>query len=392
MILAASTRQAVVFGRPGPVFAILWVTSLILGPFYLLPSGLPQIGDVLAILVAAGVLLRVGWRTAQPFAVPAILLICFVWYVFLVDFGWVVATGRSSIVLKPLYYAFNLLIFLTLLALYSRAGRDFLRLTIWGVSLSVFIQVILSFAMPQESATFRQSLFFNNPNQLGYFALLSTAIFAYGCQSLKIHPLHQLLFFPAAFYLTILSLSKAAIIGTAILCLFLFTRKPLLGLALTSLVVFWFYAVPAGQETRTDLGRRFASVGVHEDDSWAGRGYDRIAFHPELLFWGAGEGGYERFESQLAGTEMHSSWGTVLFSYGIPGSALFLLFLGYLFVQSGIYSLLYFLPVTFYGLTHNGIRFTLLWVFLAFLLCAAHEARRASLERRTTGGADAEQP
>src|SRR5918994_582076 len=69
---------------------------------------------------------------------------------------------------------------------------------------------------------------------------------------------------------------------------------------------------------------RLGTIGEQGDDSLAGRGYDRIWRHPEHLVFGAGEGAGLRF-TEFGGLvkEMHSTLGTVLFSYGIVGFSLF---------------------------------------------------------------------
>mgnify|MGYP006962360311 FL=1 len=63
---------------------------------------------------------------------------------------------------------------------------------------------------------------------------------------------------------------------------------------------------------------------------------------------------------------MHSSWGTIFFGYGIVGMFIFLLFLINVFKYKK--NFFYFIPVFFYGLTHQGLRSTYLWlIFLIFI-------------------------
>ena len=56
------------------------------------------------------------------------------------------------------------------------------------------------------------------------------------------------------------------------------------------------------------------------------RGYNRIYEYPEQILLGAGERGRWRFGPGHE-HELHSSFGTVLFSYGIVGFVLFSTFL-----------------------------------------------------------------
>ena len=102
----------------------------------------------------------------------------------------------------------------------------------------------------------------------------------------------------------------------------------------------------------------------------AGRGYDRLVNHAEYLLLGAGEGSYNRFQSELPGSELHSSYGTLLFCYGLVGALLFSLAL-LLVCGLQVRWMLYLSPVMLFGLFHHGLRFTLFWVLLAYVCCLA---------------------
>jgi hypothetical protein len=113
--------------------------------------------------------------------------------------------------------------------------------------------------------------------------------------------------------------------------------------------------------------KRFEMIGESRDDSYEGRGYDRILNNPEYLALGAGEGGYYRFDTLLIAGEVHSSFGTILFCYGVVGLFLFFRFLFYVFKGSSLFELLYFVPIFAYSITHQGLRDTFFWVFLGLV-------------------------
>jgi hypothetical protein len=118
-------------------------------------------------------------------------------------------------------------------------------------------------------------------------------------------------------------------------------------------------------------------AGSGQYDSLATRGYDRIANYPEHILLGAGEGAYGRFRSDLYGTELHSSFGTLLFCYGVVGAGCFacaLLFLGRLDLRAA----LYLVPALVHGMAHQGLRFAFFWAVLAFVCCAALRPRPAA--------------
>src|SRR5262249_18565704 len=113
---------------------------------------------------------------------------------------------------------------------------------------------------------------------------------------------------------------------------------------------------------------RFVIAG--EYDTPEARGYDRIANYPEHILLGAGEGAYRRFYSALFDSEIHSSYGTLLFCYGIVGTALFA---GALFwvLKADLRTALFLVPVFAYGSAHQGIRFAFFWAMFAVLALVA---------------------
>jgi hypothetical protein len=90
------------------------------------------------------------------------------------------------------------------------------------------------------------------------------------------------------------------------------------------------------------------------DDSLAGRGYDRFWRFPEYLIFGAGEGDFQRFAG-MYDVEIHSTLGSLVFSYGIVGAGLAVL-ATLMTIERRPAGLLYLMPAMAYGVAHNGIR------------------------------------
>jgi hypothetical protein len=112
-------------------------------------------------------------------------------------------------------------------------------------------------------------------------------------------------------------------------------------------------------------------------DQGSNRGYFRLAKYPYYLLFGAGEGYVYRFAIvDQWEHELHSSIATLLFCYGIVGTALFAGINWQIVRLGGWLSALALMPPYVFGLTHQGLRFTQLWVLLGFLLCLAIETRR----------------
>jgi hypothetical protein len=109
-------------------------------------------------------------------------------------------------------------------------------------------------------------------------------------------------------------------------------------------------------------------IGSDSDDNLVGRGYGPL-FNPDLrLLYGWGNG----YSVLQINQEVHSTLGNLLISYGLTGLTLFLSLLAFVFLRlKMIFGLTVaaglMLPTMLYGLTHNGLRFAIFWVFLSIL-------------------------
>jgi hypothetical protein len=106
--------------------------------------------------------------------------------------------------------------------------------------------------------------------------------------------------------------------------------------------------------------------------------------YPEYMILGAAEGALYRFnESDFSDVryEVHSTFGTILFSYGLIGSALFCLAMWQLYKISHLRYCMYVFPAFLYGLTHQGLRFSLLWLLFAVIALLGVARRRQKAQR-----------
>jgi hypothetical protein len=272
------------------------------------------------------------------------------------------------------YYVYNAIFFLLALVLYTRYRERFLWLTLQLTLASVVLQALISFVFSRGGS--RSEVLFNNPNQLGYFAVLSASILCFGRRRLGLGTLPAVVGLLAAAYLALLSSSKAALGATAILVIVGLLSNPrfiiVTGLAALLLLVTSNRVTEAIERARTRI-QTDESAGFFEE-----RGYDRILDNKQHWFFGAGEGGYRRFKetSAIGSHELHSSGGTIFFCYGIIGSVLFGVFCWRVIQRGRMRYILMLMPAAAYGLTHQGLRFTLFWVLLAmFIALKDHEAR-----------------
>ena len=131
-------------------------------------------------------------------------------------------------------------------------------------------------------------------------------------------------------------------------------------------------------ETIEAVSKRLGTIGKQEDDTAEARGYLRLIEHPEYLFVGAGEGAHWRFGRQ----ELHSGIATLIFSYSIFGLGFFLLFLYTIFNRQPWYYTAMLVPIFLYGLTHQNVRFSYFWVFLACCYAYCYMPYAQQLEKQ----------
>ncbi|SER60145.1 O-antigen ligase [Salisediminibacterium halotolerans] len=376
------------------VIAYLLLLYFLLIPFYIFPSGLPQIADFLLLMIFF--LLVLSQRSIQlgPVTRSTIgLFIAFILITIIVNGIWAIRLNDAWVLESASYYVYNSVIVLTFIIAKSLFGAKLYPLIMNAAAASLILQALLLVPMYGTGDGARETLFFNNPNQLGYYALVSLAIVLLINETGRRKK-------GAFFFLALISgsivimasLSKAAIFA-AVLLFFGYGVLQLNKLArknsLKMLALFSSFAIFLGIFMLTDtldgyaffddLSLRLESTGGTEDDNLSGRGYDRIFNHPEYALIGAGEGDITgRITSDYTG-ELHSTIGTVLFSYGVIG---FVLFSGLLLkgvVAAAPAHLFALLPVLFYGLTHNGLRSGLFWILLTLLIVLKDDA---VIERR----------
>lgn len=351
---------------------ILFVVSF---PFYLFDSGGPQISTIFGALLVVLMLPAISTATMRPMAVPLLL---FTLIALIVNFVNDVLWGTNFALLKfSVFYVYNFLVFVAVFAMMSKDGDTTARALIFGTLAALALQMAL---LPVSlTAGVRNSLFFNNPNQLGYWALLSASILAYaGALRGRRPTLLEVGGLVACVALVMFSQSKAAIAAIGVLILLrlgLSMRTMVLGAIGLGVLLLLVDVSSLLQVTE----ERFSRIGVDEDDNLWNRGYSRLFEYPQYIILGFGEGEYWRIGEDL---EAHSIFVTLLFSYGISGFASFAWFLIKVIRAKFPTNLLYLIPTIVYSLSHQGLRFTILWIFLAVL---AYGSAKAMAERRAAG-------
>jgi hypothetical protein len=366
------------------VYGRILTVYLALKPLYFFSSGLPQISDMFLLLATVYLLFHVrgkiriqksilGWVTVFVFTLVFQCAIQLVWWL---------ETDERELLLMPTYYIFNFIAALLCLCVGNRIGTERLKLVLCNGCFWSILVTALGLLVNWGTGA-RMKGFFNNPNQLGYYALLVATVIAFFPD--------QLPKWKKAVTLTIsvlaiaFSLSKAAIVGLAGLtvCYFIWgsqkrTRRQMVIRAAILLLfftaVYWLLfsdsSIIQGNQTLNSIRIRIRNMGSEKDSALGiGRGYNRVQELGMHFLWGMGEGAYERFQV-LSGKEVHSTLINILVSYGAVGSLAYLWLIGRPLLRCGarLQNLACVSGVVLYSFTHNGIRNTLLWLLLAAVI------------------------
>lgn len=380
--------------RAENILLVFWVAYLIGNLFYVFKSGLPQPSDL---AMALAVFMSVSGVVARMPVHSSLYLLgasTVVWFA-IVNLIWFGMLRDPRFVLSSLYYVYNFAVVAAIVTMFAHLGESFIRTTMAALFVASGIEVVAVLVLGGDMV--RGIGTFNNPNQLGYWVLLATTAWIVLKGRSGLNGI-DLILFSANGYLVMKSLSKAAISSFYLLIVMAvlfqgFAR----GWRFPLLVAFCFGvgAVTFQPQTVDKILNEgiVAKVINHfdgalsENDSTAeGRGYDRIWLHPWHLFVGAGEGAFARFTDKSGdkGIEMHSTWGTILFSYGIVGFSLLAACLLAIFRPAPWQHWLYFVPVALYGVTHQGVRFTMLWILFGIIFgMAQHTRSRDRAEHRS---------
>lgn len=377
------------------VVFFLYCLFIILTPFYVFGSGLPQPADI--VLAIAGMLMFIKVPKTIFRKEPVNILVLFVVLVFIVNFlnqlelNYINVSGRMWI--TSLFYLFNLFAFVLGFFILSK-GSKVKKINILAVVLfsSVAIQCVCGLIGIGNTGG-RYSIFFNNPNQLGYYSLCSITFFTVLPSKLRSNIFFVLLMVLMCSYLVLLSESRAALGGIIILTIIIFLLEgskfniKTLAILVLALFAFLFFL-----EKTTFFSNQFSKIKTRNENKTTTldkeiqiRGYDRIFIYSEYLWYGAGEGGERRFTKAFHQGEIHSGFGTVLFSYGILGLILFILFLFKIIKLNFIFNLFVMFPIFIYNFTHMGIRESLFWMILSFIVINSIQVRRGRIFKNSSG-------
>lgn len=345
-----------------------WFCAVVFSPVYLFDSGLPQISDFLLVGICG--LCLCFYMATRQIIISDIGITLFLTVVLFaaINITYGIYYDDIQFYYSAAYYIFNAVVFAGTVLLFLNNPQRMKKIARLAVYMSVFAQ-ILFIIFANSHSPYRETGSFNNPNQLGYWSLLNAALLIVLNIRRRI-TLFDLFIFCLCAVMIILSMSRAAIIAFAVLlCAVFFSQQLSLRFksilfCVVTVIITCLFTMP---EILPDNISRLSLSNI-EDNFISERGYERISDNPQYLLYGAGEGAYWRF-SDIAGTgiELHSGLATILFSYGILGAIFFTAFLYAVLRRSPSVIICGMVAIMMYGLTHQNIRFTGFWIYLAVI-------------------------
>lgn len=359
---------------------VVWGFVILSLSFNLYGPGRPQPGDFLMLGVLCLPILLVRFQMPPAIKLPVLSLVAFLIYVFGCNFVWAAATGEWDFFKASTFYAFNFCVFLGYLVMLGDRGDDWLRWTLYGFAATLLMLALLSVPFGDRAESGRLELFFVNPNQLAYHVLLCASIVVMLAPRYNVPRFVLYGLLACAVYIELRTYSRAGILGIALLAAIQFAHRPtLVTLVALPVLVLALYLDLRALDTDLWEHRVETVQQASTEDYVTDRGIDRLYEHPEYLFAGAGEGYHLRFHHNKL--EIHSSAANLIFSYGVVGTILFLIFLRLLSVAAGVRLTLLMIPALSYSLFHQGMRARPFWILLAVALglgvLTAIEALRA---------------
>jgi hypothetical protein len=370
-------------------FTWIVVSLFVMGTaFYILPPGHMQPGHYLAVII---VLISASFIRLNSLNLGDKWLLVFGVYVTALNTYYYFDLRNVEFFVSILFWCYNIALFIALshLLTYSEKARIALPYVFLICTFSLFVLWAVGYS--RDDMVFEQRYLgqFNDPNQMGYWLICSFLSFYFLVKKgVLLNRYFQLCFLCLVVTLIVTTESRSALIGliplTAGFIWFNFGKYKLTiaKVLLIIMVIVSIFGVfkfskgvsenPHAQVLHKDKKNkknfdtpldRLLATDWHEEASI--RGYFRPIKHPQYLLFGAGHGQESRFNSIR---EIHSSFLSVFFYYGIVGLVLFMAFLYQIFRRLSLPEALMLSAPFVYGLFTYGFRTPIFWVLMAIVV------------------------
>ncbi len=364
-------RPQIRFNQLGIDQGLLFIATALL-PVYTFNSGGIQPAHAFFAFFILLTSIRYG-ITTKPWA---FLVLCLFVYAFFRESAYILVGGSLDYLINAVYLGYN---FFLVSAVYKYVLHNGMATIISGLIFAVIIVLVtistqgITLTVGAEGAV-RSVGTFNNPNQLGYFSvcLLSLTYLSYLTSSISYRV--AITGFCISIALSIISLSKAAIVANFVLLFIVlvprnvsFSHSIIFGSALILCGYILFQVFLSGAMDDLLVLDRFMKMGQESDSSLSSRGYFAVLGESDAeIIFGLGS---EKI-MEIVGHEVHSTFGSIFNIYGVLGLLLILaafsIWSVFIWRAFGLRALVCLIgPAMLYGITHNGIRFSIFWILFA---------------------------
>lgn len=363
------------------IYKICLFLYVFLKPFYFFSSGIPQPADLLLVIVFIPFLYSLDinrlmdYKNFRYLLLFLLLVVVVNGYYFFLEFD---SNTSYAYLISISFLLFNIIFFIFSYQLLSNFSNKDFKYLFYVIFISLFIQfLLLLFDFDKgivNNFKGRAYLTFNNPNQLSYYCILLSTIVLISYKRVAIPLYIVTLIFSISLVLILKTESRPAIIGALVLFLYfimtVFKEKAFKNLFIFLLPLSLIVLIQGDNinEEYLRMSNRFTRLEKTNKKELKQRGFSRIMEYPQYLIYGSGEGNFNRFvkKENVRAIEIHSSFITLWYCYGILGLLLFCLFLFYTLPKLSYFDLWALFPVFLCNIFHNGFRFTLFWFLLSF--------------------------
>src|SRR5699024_5927583 len=318
----------------------LLILYFCLKPIYVFSSGGLQPADIIILLLFLfliyikkfKIVSKVYLNNCYALRTVMILFVVFVSWIFMSNSLSFFKLNEVVILKSTLFYIFNFLVLIVIYQYFLIYGERLFIVIYNAVILTLFLQLSLLLLIDSGG---RGVILFNNPNQLAYFSLimLTILLILHEKEKFKGVTLSGVLI---SVFLILYSNSTSAIAASSItIILYLMFNKNIVNLFNWALIIIVFnssivFIVESKLIEDFDLlnnvMNRIENKQENSNGFIEGRGYGRVFEVNSNVFWGMGEGAFDRF-TYLKGAELHSTVVGTFVNYGLIGMIIFMLIL-----------------------------------------------------------------
>lgn len=360
---------------------------IITKPFYFWHSGMPQVSDYILLITFFITLAFTKMSTIVSVIKNNSKFFIFLVFVQLINMLYALIYDDAIFILHGMYYIFDALgIILFFICLKNiKKSRDTISS---GFKIALITQLVIFFLGTGRYYDITRYMgTFNDPNQFAYFCLLSFGFIFLLKDKKKRNIITELPYFAISLFLIIKSASTGMFVGMGIFAILYaipfikgIIRKikhnvfyvPIilacLFLAATGLKTINFFENdnPNSNNVITRVEKKISRAkGDEKIDLWQERGYDHIYYYPYYVIYGAGEGGYWRFDKAFHQDEIHATFPSFLFCYGIIPTTFVLLWFYEKLKKQNFECLCVYIALIAESFTLINSRQVLFWVIFA---------------------------